>query len=156
MQEQLTNPLPNGIVLRHAHGPEELKACFPVILFLRPRLKGVEEWVERASKMATFGYRVLAAWEGDRVLALAGYRVMENLIHDHFLYVDDLVTAESERGKGLGAALLMELTAIGTDQFCNRLVLDTAAANENARRFYKREGLMDLAIGFVKPLGKPA
>ena len=105
--------LPNGIVLRHALSLEELTSCFPVISQLRPRLKGVEEWVERASEMATDGYRVLAAWEGSRVLAVAGYRVMENLIHDHFLYVDDLVTADDERGKGLGAALLTELSAIG-------------------------------------------
>lgn len=156
MQDQLTTMLPDGIVLRHAHGPEDLKACFPVISLLRPSLKSAEDWEERASEMATFGYRVLAAWEGDGVVAVAGYRVMENLIHGHFLYVDDLVTAESERGKGLGAALLTELTAIGVDEYCNRLVLDTAATNENARRFYKREGLLDVVIGFVKPLGKSA
>ncbi|RIV89723.1 GNAT family N-acetyltransferase [Aurantiacibacter xanthus] len=154
MHAQIYSPviLPNGIVLRHARSPEELAACFPVISQLRPRLKGVEEWVERAVEMAAEGYRVLAAWDRDRVLAIAGYRVMENLIHDDFLYVDDLVTAESERGNGLGAALLAELSVIGGDEFCARLVLDTAAENESARRFYKREGLVDIAIGFVKPL----
>lgn len=154
MPAQLSSPsLPNGIALRHAHGQDELAACFPVISVLRPRLKGAEEWVERATEMATEGYRVLAAWDGGRVVAVAGYRVMENLIHDHFLYVDDLVTAEGERGKGHGAALLKELSVIGVDEYCGRLVLDTAATNENARRFYKREGLIDAAIGFVKPLG---
>lgn len=147
--------LMNGIVLRHAHGPEELTACFPVISQLRPRLQGPEEWVERASGMATDGYRVLAAWKDDRVLAVAGYRVMENLIHDNFLYVDDLVTAAEERGKGLGSALLTELTAIGVDQYCGTLVLDTAASNENAQRFYKREGLIDAGIVFVKPVVQP-
>jgi hypothetical protein len=35
--------------------------------------------------MAGAGYRVLAAWDGDRVAAIAGYRVMENLIHGRFL-----------------------------------------------------------------------
>ena len=147
---------PSGIVLRHAHGPNELSACFPVISQLRPRLQGIEDWLERASAMASEGYRVLAVWEGGRVLAVAGYRIMENLIHDHFLYVDDLVTADGERGKGLGAALLAELSAIGADACCGRLVLDTAATNEKARRFYKREGLLDAVIGFVKPLGQPA
>lgn len=148
--------LPSGIVLRQAHSQEDLAACFPVISLLRPRLEGVNEWVERASAMAADGYRVLAAWDDERVLAVAGYRVMENLIHDHFLYVDDLVTAEGHRGKGLGSALLTELSAIGVDEYCGRLVLDTAATNENARRFYKREGLTDTAIGFVKPLGQPS
>lgn len=157
MSDQLDAPviLPDGIILRHAHGPEELTACFPVISLLRPRLKGAAEWVERASGMAADGYRVLAAWDGNRVVAVAGYRVTENLIYDHFLYVDDLVTAESERGKGLGAALLKELSVIAADEYCRCLVLDTAATNENARRFYKREGLTDAVIGFVKPLGQP-
>jgi GNAT superfamily N-acetyltransferase len=153
MQKQRSTPtLASGIVLRHAHGQDELAACFPVISLLRPRLKGVEEWVARALGMATSGYRVLAAWDGDRVCAVAGYRVMENLIYGHFLYVDDLVTAEGERGKGLGAALLTELSAIAADEYCRYLVLDTAAMNENARRFYKREGLVDAVVGFVKPL----
>ena len=154
MSDLITAPvtLPTGIVLRHAHGPEDLRACFPVISQLRPRLKGEQEWIERASEMATEGYRILVAWKGERVLAIAGYRVMENLIHDRFLYVDDLVTAEGERGKGLGAALLTELSALGLEENCGRLVLDTAATNESARRFYKREGLIDAAIGFVKPL----
>ncbi|MDQ8730639.1 GNAT family N-acetyltransferase [Bradyrhizobium sp. LHD-71] len=147
---------PPGIVLRHAHSQDELAACFPVISQLRPSLKDAAHWVERASGMATDGYRVLAAWDGDQVLALAGYRMMENLIHGHFLYVDDLVTSESQRGKGLGAALLKELSSIGVDEYCRRLVLDTAATNTNARRFYKREGLIDAVIGFVKPLEKVA
>ncbi|MGA0532609.1 GNAT family N-acetyltransferase [Hansschlegelia sp. KR7-227] len=148
--------LSNGIVLRPVHGPDKLAACFPVISLLRPRLKNVQEWIDRASEMATEGYRVLAAWQGDRVVALAGYRVTENLIHDRFLYVDDLVTAEDARGKGLGAALLKELSTIGVDEYCGRLVLDTAATNENARRFYKREGLNDAVIGFVKQLERAA
>lgn len=158
MSDEITAPviLPNGIVLRHARSPEELTACFPVISLLRPRLKGVSEWVERASGMAADGYRVLAAWDGNRVVAVAGYRVTENLIYDYFLYVDDLVTAETERGKGLGSALLKELSVIAVDEYCRCLVLDTAATNEKARRFYKREGLIDAVIGFVKSLEEPA
>lgn len=158
MSDQIYAPviLPGGIILRHARSHEELTACFAVISQLRPRLKGVEEWVERASEMAAEGYRVLAAWDGSCVLAVAGYRVSENLIYDHFLYVDDLVTAEGERGRGLGAALLTELSTIANDEYCKCLVLDTAATNENARRFYKREGLIDAVIGFVKPLGSAA
>ena len=66
------------------------------------------------------------------------------------------MTDEDQRGKGLGAALLTELSAIGVDEYCGRLVLDTAATNADARRFYKRAGLIDAVIGFVKPLGQPA
>lgn len=156
MEKSLTNPVAAGIELRPAHGAEELASCFPAISALRPALKDVSEWVERASDMATDGYRVLAAWEGPRVVAIAGYRTMVNLIYGQFLYVDDLVSLPDQRGKGLGSALLTELSAIGLDEGCRCLVLDTAATNTDARRFYKREGLIDAVVGFVKPLGAAA
>ncbi|HVT50616.1 MAG TPA: GNAT family N-acetyltransferase [Dongiaceae bacterium] len=144
--------LPPGIVIRHAASGDELSACFPVIAQLRPYLRDAADWVARASAMAPAGYRVLAVWEGERVSALAGYRVTENLIHGRFLYVDDLVATADRRGSGLGAALLQELSIVGVGENCRRLVLDTAATNTNAQRFYKREGLVDSAIGFMKPL----
>ncbi|WP_050418945.1 GNAT family N-acetyltransferase [Bradyrhizobium tropiciagri] len=146
-------PIDSGVILKGAISRDELTACFPVICELRPYLKGSAEWVDRASSMAAAGYRVLAAWRGQRVLAIAGYRVTENLIHGRFLYVDDLVTTSAERSHGLGAALLGELTKIGKAEGCRRLVLDTAATNIQAQRFYKREGLMDTIVGFVKALG---
>lgn len=156
MEKSPTNPVVTSVELRHAHSAEELASCFPVISVLRPGLKDVSEWVERASDMATDGYRVLAAWAGPRVVALAGYRTMVNLIYGQFLYVDDLVTLPVQRGMGVGSALLTELSGIALDEGCKCLVLDTAAANTDARRFYKREGLLDAVIGFVKPLGEAA
>jgi ribosomal protein S18 acetylase RimI-like enzyme len=153
MSDQRPAPPPqSGIVLRHAASHDDLSACFPVISQLRPNLKDAAEWGDRVSAMAGAGYRVLAAWDGGRVVAVAGYRVMENLIHGRFLYVDDLVTADGSRGHGLGASLLKELSMIGVNQNCRRLVLDTAAANTNARRFYAREGLLGVIVGFMKPL----
>lgn len=55
--------------------------------------------------------------------------MMENLIHGRFLYVDHLVTADDRRLSGIGAALLKELSAVGFNENCARLVLDTATAN---------------------------
>lgn len=152
MTQQPLKDQSSGTTLRQAEGQADLIACFPVISVLRPGLKSVTEWVDSATGMANEGYRVLAAWEGQKVLAVAGYRMMNNLIHGHFLYVDDLVTAEDQRGQGLGAALLRELSIIAAAAGCQRLVLDTAVANTHARRFYSREGLLDLVVGFVKPL----
>jgi GNAT superfamily N-acetyltransferase len=143
------------VVIRHAASSEDLAACFPVIVQLRPFLGDAIEWQERVSSMGRAGYRVLAAWDGECAVAVAGYRVMENLIHGRFVYVDDLVTADGRRGEGLGALLLEEISRIGVEARCRRLVLDTAAANTSARRFYTREGLLDVVVGFVKPLEAP-
>lgn len=63
-----------------------------------------------------------------------------------------VVTAEGDKGKGPCAAFLKELPVIGIDECCSHLVLDIAATNTNAQRFYKREGLVHAVIGIVKPL----
>lgn len=144
------------IVLRHADDMDALLACWAVIAELRPSLVNVDDWMNRAWTMMQDGYRLLAAWRGAEAVGIAGYRIMQNLIHDRFLYVDDLVTIPEARGSGVSAALLTKLAAIGTTEGCGRLVLDTARTNSAARRFYQREGMIDAVVGFVKPLGEPA
>lgn len=138
--------------LRHMHTREELFACFPVISQLRHRLGDAASWVMRAMDMKVEGYRVFAACAGPRVVAVAGYRVMENLRHGRLLYVDDLVTAADARGEGIGTAILDALADIGRDECCERMIVNAAKANTSAHRFLKREGLKDLTVGFIKSL----
>ncbi|MGA8552556.1 MAG: GNAT family N-acetyltransferase [Stellaceae bacterium] len=65
-------------------------------------------------------------------------------------FVDDLVTAEGERGAGLGARLLDRVAEIGREAGCGRLVLDTALDNVLAHRFYYRQGLLARALRFSR------
>ncbi len=138
--------------LRHAEADTEIAACFPVMRLLRPHLGGAEELVARVARQRAEGYRLLAAWRADAVVGLAGYRVQENLIHGRFLYVDDLVTAEAERRRGLGARLLDGAAAEGRAQGCRRLVLDTALDNVLAHRFYYRQGMLARALRFSREI----
>jgi hypothetical protein len=85
------------ITLRHAETEAEIAAAFPVMVQLRPHLANAEELVARIVRQRSAGYRLLAAWSDGVPVALAGYRVEENLIHSRFLYLDDLVTTEAER-----------------------------------------------------------
>jgi ribosomal protein S18 acetylase RimI-like enzyme len=141
-----------GILLRHAETDREVAACFRVMALLRPHLSTAKELVTRVARQRAAGYRILAAWRDDLPLALAGYRVEENLIHGRFIYVDDLVTAENERGSGLGARLLAAVAAEGQRDGCARLVLDTALDNVLAHRFYYRQGLLARALRFSRAI----
>ncbi|HET6607145.1 MAG TPA: GNAT family N-acetyltransferase [Rhodopila sp.] len=138
--------------IRHADDEGTLRACFPLMRQLRPHLADADDFLRRVSRMAADRYRILAAWDGDRPVALAGYRFQENLVYGPFLYVDDLVTDETVRRHRLGARLLDELTAIAEQAGCVRLVLDTALNNALAHRFYCRQGLLTGAIRFGKDL----
>jgi GNAT superfamily N-acetyltransferase len=140
------------IVLRHAETGPELRACFDVMQQLRPHLRDAADLLERLARMHAQGYRLLAAWQGDRPLALAGYRLQENLIYGRFLYVDDLVADESWRSHRLGARLLDETEVLARQAGCRRLVLDTGLGNALAQRFYFRQGLLTGAMRFHKNL----
>lgn len=140
------------IALRPVITERELAACFPVMALLRPHLADAAEFVARVARQHQSGYRLLAAWRGGTPVSLVGYREEENLVHGRFVYVDDLVTAESERGAGIGARLLDAVAVEGRRLGCARLVLDTGLDNVLAHRFYYRYGLLARALRFSRPL----
>jgi ribosomal protein S18 acetylase RimI-like enzyme len=140
------------IILRPAESDADVAACFPVMVLLRPHLRDAAELVTRITSQRAEGYRLLAAWRDHEAIALAGYRITENLIHGRFIYVDDLVTAEDARRGRLGARLLDAVAAEGHRAGCVRLVLDTALDNVLAHRFYYRQGLLARALRFSREL----
>ena len=90
------------------------------------------------------GLRLACIREDGRVVAVAGYRIANNLFCGKHLYVDDLVTAESERSKGHGKALLAWLRALAVENDCDVFHLDSGVQRKRAHQFYLREG-MDLS-----------
>jgi GNAT superfamily N-acetyltransferase len=144
-----TAPTP---LLRNADTDAELLACFPVMQELRPHLTNAADFIAQVRRQASQDYRILAAWQDNTVIGLAGYRLQENLIYGRFLYVDDLVTAKVSRGGGVGAALLAALRVHGAELGCARLVLDTALSNALGQRFYFRNGLLSAGLHFGQAL----
>jgi ribosomal protein S18 acetylase RimI-like enzyme len=133
----------------------EVGACYDLMRQLRPHLASAEEFIARWRRQSADGYRIRALWSehpkpGPR--ALAGYRITENLVHGKFLYVDDLVADQAERGRGYGAQLLDKLKEEGRAQGCAKFVLDTGLDNYLAHRFYFRQGLLAQALRFNVPL----
>ncbi|MBP0596724.1 GNAT family N-acetyltransferase [Herbaspirillum sp. LeCh32-8] len=139
--------------LRHADSDADKRACFPVMHELRPHLQDEDDFMQRIGRAADESYRILAAWEEGRVVALAGYRFQENLVYGKFLYVDDLVSAEGQRGKRWGERLLKAVDEVAAQAGVARVVLDTGMANTLAQRFYFRQGMLTGALRFGKPVG---
>ena len=138
--------------LRPLDGPADLHTAYPVMHQLRPHLASEADFIARIERMRSQGYRLVGAFDGDALVALAGYRLEENLVYGVFLYVDDLITAEAHRGGRWGARLLRALDRVARAEGCARLVLDTGLGNARAQRFYFREGLYSGALRFQKSL----
>jgi GNAT superfamily N-acetyltransferase len=98
------------------------------------------------------GYRFLAAFDGERCVAVAGYRVLATVVAGRKLYVDDLVTAADARSNGVGRALLGELERRARAAGCTVLDLDSGVQRHDAHRFYLRERLHISSHHFSKRL----
>jgi len=138
--------------LRLVEDEAAVAVCWPLMRQLRPHLASAAELVSRWRRQAASGYRLLALWRDGRPVALAGFRVQDNLVHGVHLYVDDLVTDEAERSGGHGARLMVWLVEEGRAVGCSRLVLDTPLTNVLGHRFYYRNGLLATALRFAQPL----
>jgi GNAT superfamily N-acetyltransferase len=129
-----------------------IAAAFPLMRTLRPHLADAAAFTAQVQRQRADGYR-LSAWEAAGTLvALAGWRIGENLANGRFAYVDDLVTSEADRGAGHGGALLEAVRVRARAAGCAKLVLDSGFARLRAHRFYYRQGMLATSLHFVETL----
>lgn len=140
--------------------PEALHEAFTLMCELRPHLQEACVFAEQITRQAQQGYRLLAAVDttaqAERVVALAGYRTLENLLYGRFIYVDDLVVSPALQRGGLGAELLNLVREEAVRCQCDHLVLDTGLHMPLAQRFYFRQGLLARGMHFTQRLNAGA
>jgi len=107
-----------------------------------------EQFLPLVRSMQADGYRLACIRDGGRVVAVAGYRFGTNLFAGRHLYVDDLVTADSERSRGFGRELLAWLRALAVENDCDVLHLDSGVQRKRAHAFYLREGMEQSSLHF--------
>ncbi len=125
--------------------PEETHLAFEAMRELRPHLTSVDEFVARvndAQRAET--YRLVASFadadaDADAV-AVAGFRRLHTLAWGDVIYIDDLVTLESHRGRGHAHRLLEWILAEARRLGCDQIHLDSAPHRHTAHRLYLNEG----------------
>ena len=98
------------------------------------------------------GGRMSVAAEAADVRGVALWRVIENTYEGRRLYVDDLVTDQAHRSRGIGRRLLRHLEQRARELGCDMLALESGTQRTGAHRFYFREGLVIPAFSFRKAL----
>lgn len=121
--------------IRIARSDEELLGCFPVMRQLRTHLREAD-FVRAVRRQEAGGYRLAYLATGGRVVAVAGYRVIDNLASGRILYVDDLSTDAAARSQGHGTRLLDWLVERAREEGCATLELDSGVQRFDAHRFY--------------------
>ena len=126
----------------------EISACYPAMNELRPHI-AKEEFISVVRKQEENGYRLAFVQSPEGIVAVAGFRVSENMAWGRYLYVDDLVTLTAYRSKGYGSKLLDWLCKYAEKEGCNHVHLDSGSQRKDAHRFYEREGMQSVGLHFM-------
>lgn len=118
---------------------------------LRPKLPA--DYAAKMRRVFAGGGRMLIAAEGDAVVGVAIWRVHENTFNGVQMYVDDLVTDQTRRSRGVGRALMEALQAKARKLGCESCCLDSGTQRQQAHKFYFREGMVVTSFHFDKKLG---
>src|SRR5262245_38509055 len=103
---------------------------------LRDRIRA-ETFIAEVRRQQADGYELVGGFDGDRLVTLAGIRRGHTLSRGEHLFVDDLVTDESLRGRGCGTNMIEWLVARAREEGLPRIYLDS---RNTARGFYERVG----------------
>jgi GNAT superfamily N-acetyltransferase len=104
---------------------------------------------ERAARGIRFS---IAGPDGD--VARAYLYIMKNDLHDApFGLLEDVFVTESERGGGLGTALVNEVIAAARQAGCYKLIATSRASRPMVHELYERLGFGNYGIEFRMDLG---
>jgi len=117
---------------------------------------GEESPVTEASAreyLSSPGSHVLLAGRAGQAIGLLSYTIRPNLYHaGPTALIEELVVQASERGSGVGSALLSELLSELARLGVVEVSVSTMPDNQRAKRFYQAHGLIDEAIFLEKHL----
>jgi GNAT superfamily N-acetyltransferase len=120
--------------------PEETHLAFETMRELRPHLGSADDFVARVNEaQRREGYRLVASFADEDVVAVGGFRRLHTLAWGDLIYIDDLVTRESHRGRGHAHRLLEWIHAEASRLGCAQIHLDSAPHRHPAHRLYLTE-----------------
>ena len=128
---------------------DEIAACWEAMFQLRPMLKQAE-FVPLINSLQNEGYKLVYLEENGRAVSVAGYRIFTMLYCGKMLYIDDLSTLESCRGKGYASVLLNHLYEVAKQENCVSAQLDSGHARTTAHKLYFKENFIIIGFHFSK------
>ena len=139
------------VTIKNAVTETEISSSWEAMYLLRPMLKQ-ENFVSQIKDMQKEGYNLLYISENNQTVAVAGYRIFTMLYCGKLLYIDDLSTLESCRGKGYASQLLKHIYEIAKKENCVSVHLDSGHARTIAHKLYLKEDFIISAHHFNKKI----
>ena len=100
--------------------------------------KSIEELKEYVFEQFENGLKILGYYNNEELVGYIEYEIKEKATK--FIWIDELIITEKERGKGYGTLLMNEIKRIQDEENIPRIELNVFSFNENAIKLYKKLG----------------
>lgn len=132
---------------------DQIIFCGSALLEFRQNLNR-ETYADQIWNMMKSGFRLIYIPNDNNseATAIAGFRIFEMLRTDTIIYIDDLFTAPSDRGKGYASALLNYIDDIAEKSGIGTVHLDSGHTLHPAHRLYLSKGYVLAAHHFAKKI----
>ncbi|PUZ25639.1 GNAT family N-acetyltransferase [Chitinophaga parva] len=134
--------------VQYARTAEQIAACWLPIQALRPHLDAAT-FVQVIQEMMETGYQLIYIADAGKPVAIAGFREEHKLVSGKTIYIDDLSTLASHRGRGLGGRLLDFIHTLARQQGKDGVYLDSGHQRHDAHRLYLNKGYTITAHHFT-------
>lgn len=128
---------------------QDIMETYAVMSQLRPHV-AEHDYLGLIREMEGQSGRLIAAMEGSSVIGCAFFRQETRLFTGPLFYVDDLVTDENTRSKGVGHALLAWVEREAKAKGIKTVALDSGVHRGQGHKFYFREGFTITSFNFKK------
>lgn len=124
------------MTFRELRSDMDIMSAFPLMATLRDRVTPTT-FLAEVRRQQQNGYELVGGFDHGRLVTLAGVRRAHTLSRGEHLFVDDLVTDETVRGRGYGRLTIEWLSARARNEGLRRVYLDSRIT---ARGFYEKVG----------------
>ena len=100
------------------------------------KMKTIEELKEYIFEQYENGLKFLGYYNNNKLVGYVGYEIKEKATK--FIWIDELIITEKERGKGYGTLLMNEIKRIQDEENIPRIELNVFSFNDNAIKMYKK------------------
>ncbi|MBD0332618.1 MAG: GNAT family N-acetyltransferase [Chitinophagaceae bacterium] len=137
--------------IKQATEKEDFLNCWPVVKELRPHLSP-EQYVEMVLQMLDETYQIVFIEEDGNAVSFCGFRYTTMFHRGKCIYIDDLCTLPSARGKGYAATLLNYVIEKAKAEEVQSVHLDSGHQRFDAHRLYLNRGFNITAHHFALTL----
>lgn len=130
---------------------EQMLENYELLVQLSPQITR-EKYRIMLEDMLRHGYRQVGVFEGDKCIGISGFWISTKLYSGKYVELDNVVIDRDYRSKGIGKLLCDWVVEQGRSEGCETAMLDAYAENQDAHRFYFREGFIIRGFHFLKKL----